>query len=77
MYMYLYILIYTYICTHIYMSICNLFIHLNVTYLAQRKYTKKKRGRKKEKDIIKFDVLITHNIQHKGVANFCYICNLM
>ena len=58
------------------MSICNLFIHLNVTYLAQRKYTKK-RGRKKEKDIIKFDVLKTHNIQHKGVANFCYICNLM
>ena len=45
-------------------------------YLAQRKYTKKKERRKKDRKD-KFDLPKRHNTQCKGVANFYYICNLM
>lgn len=61
------------------MYIYNLFIYtFNMTYLAQRKYAQKREKRKKDrKNITKVDLLKIHNIQHKGIANFCYICNLM
>ena len=43
-YMYLYIF---HIYTHTHTHICYLFTHLSVTYLAQRKYTKKEGGEEK------------------------------
>ena len=49
-YMYIYIFhIYIYIYKYTHTHICYLFTHLSVTYLAQRKYTKKEGGEEKDR----------------------------